>query len=195
MNQPFLQFIFSLLIIFNSIILAIQIENLSNNTQKIFSILNIIVIYIFCVEKLLFLIGEGLLFFKSKLNIFDLIIVITSFIEINIKIKNKNNYIYSLISSIRIFQLLKYLNVFPMWKKVNIIASSMIFTAWGILDFVFFFIIIIYIFSLMGHLLFQDSMKIDSNGNYRGENESYAFHFDDIVNSILSAFMIIIGEH
>ena len=195
MNQPFLQFIFSLLIIFNSIILAIQIENLSNNTQKIFSILNIIVIYIFCVEKLLFLIGEGLLFFKSKLNIFDLIIVITSFIEINIKIKNKNNYIYSLISSIRIFQLLKYLNVFPMWKKVNIIASSMIFTAWGILDFVFFFIIIIYIFSLMGHLLFQDSMKIDSNGNYRGENESYAFHFDDIVNSILSTFMIIIGEH
>ena len=193
-NQPFVKIIFMIIIFINSIILCLKIENYSNNISNIFKYINLGIIYIFIIEQLILLIGEGLFFFKSLMNIFDFIIVILSLIELHVKIRKNSNNKSSIISCLRILQFFRYLYSFDFWKKLQIIITSMIYTAFRMLDFFFFFLLNIYIFSLLGYILFKDSMKIDFNGHYSDDNESYPFNFDSILKSFLTTFMIILGE-
>ena len=193
-NQPFVKCIFMIIILINLIILTLKIENYPNNISNIFKYINLGIVYIFLIEQLLFLIGEGINFFKNIMNIFDFIIVIGSIIELNLKITNNYESKSSIISTLRIFQFFRYLEIFDILKKFQIILTSMAYTAIRILDFIFFFFLVIFIFSLLGCFLFKNTMKIDSNGNFSADNESYPFNFDDLSNAFLSTFMIILGE-
>ena len=193
-NQPFIKIIFMIVIVINSIILALHIENYPNKISNIFKYINLSIVYIFVIEQLLFVIGEGFNFFKNTKNIFDLIIVIGSLIELHLKIKNNNKSKSSIISALRIFQFFRYLEIFDLLKKFHIILTSMTYTAIRILDFIFFFFLTIFIFSLLGCIIFKNTMKIDFNGNYSGDNESYPFNFDNLSHSFLTTFMIILGD-
>ena len=73
------------------------------------------------------------------MNIFDLIIVILSLIELHIKIRKNSNNKSSIISCLRILQFFRYLYSFDFWKKLQIIITSMIYTAFRMLDFFFSF--------------------------------------------------------
>ena len=60
------------------------------------------------------------------------------------------------------------------------------------LDFLFLFIIILYIYSLLGFSLFNQSLKFYKN-KYNSNNPSSNFNFDSFTQSLLSTFIIING--
>ena len=73
--------------------------------------------------------------------------------------------------------------------------ESIIQTAYRMLDFIFVFIIILYMYALLGYSLFNNSLKMNRNGQYNAKKSSYEYNFDSFLNSLLSVFLIIIGDH
>ena len=63
------------------------------------------------------------------------------------------------------------------------------------LDFFVLFIIILYMYSLLGYSLFHNSLRFSLNGEYSAKRRSSKFNFDTFTQSLLSTFLIIIGDH
>ena len=193
-QQPFMQIFFFLSVIANSIILAFQSGNNNKNTD-IFQSLNIIFITIFLIEYFLIILGYGLKHFCSKwFFLVDFGIIIVSTMELIIKSK-QNKTMPSTLSIFRVLKIFRVIKLLQSWVQFHIIMESIKRTAYRMLDFFFLFIIILYMYTLLGYSLFHNSLKIGSSGEYSVKKKSAEFNFDDFLQSLLSTFLIIIGDH
>ena len=191
-NQPFMQIFLFLSIILNAVILALQNDT---TPQKGIQIINIILVNIFLFEQILLILGNGIKEnFSRWENIIDFLIVIISPIELFIK-RNKDGTKTSVLSGIRILKILKLIKIFKSWIQIQIIMESIKRTAYRMLDFLFFFIVILYMYTLLGYSLFNNSLKFNKNGEYNAKKTSNDYNFDSFTQSLLSTFLIIIGDH
>ena len=191
-NQPFMQIFLFLSIILNAVILALQNDT---TPQKGIQIINIILVNIFLFEQILLILGNGIKEnFSRWENIIDFLIVIISPIELFIK-RNKDGTKTSVLSGIRILKILKLIKIFKSWIQIQIIMESIKRTAYRMLDFLFFFILILYMYTLLGYSLFNNSLKFNKNGEYNAKKTSNDYNFDSFTQSLLSTFLIIIGDH
>ena len=191
-NQPFMQIFLFLSIILNAVILALQNDT---TPQKGIQIINIILVNIFLFEQILLILGNGIKEnFSRWENIIDFLIVMISPIELFIK-RNKDGTKTSVLSGIRILKILKLIKIFKSWIQIQIIMESIKRTAYRMLDFLFFFILILYMYTLLGYSLFNNSLKFNKNGEYNAKKTSNDYNFDSFTQSLLSTFLIIIGDH
>ena len=93
---------------------------------------------------------------------------------------------------ISILYLLKIFKLFKIYKKFSIIIQALFYTCYRMLDFLFLFLIILYIYSLLGFSLFNQSLKFYKN-KYNPNSSSTNFNFDSFMHSLFSTFIIIIG--
>ena len=188
-EQPIYKIFFIFYLLFNAIILSIE-NNLDEKKNKIFQIFNIIgVIIIFINELLIFLSNSPKKYFFNLINIFYCIIIISSITELVIKTILNSKKKYSVIS---ILYLLKIFKLFKIYKKFSIIIQALFYTCYRMLDFLFLFLIILYIYSLLGFSLFNQSLKFYKN-KYNPNSSSTNFNFDSFMHSLFSTFIIIIG--
>ena len=187
-----MQIFLFLSIILNAVILALQNDT---TPQKGIQIINIILVNIFLFEQILLILGNGIKEnFSRWENIIDFLIVIISPIELFIK-RNKDGTKTSVLSGIRILKILKLIKIFKSWIQIQIIMESIKRTAYRMLDFLFFFILILYMYTLLGYSLFNNSLKFNKNGEYNAKKTSNDYNFDSFTQSLLSTFLIIIGDH
>ena len=197
-KQPLFQIIIYICILLNGIILALDRVNISKKEKDIYEIINIILVSIFSIEMCILIIGYGKNFFFDWLNIFDLIIVSVSLIEIILNKQNifgdRGNNSTSIASTFQILRIFRIFRLFRSWESFQIIMESIWETIIRIVDFLILFILFIFMYALLGFQFFHDSLKFDGNDFQARENSNF-YNFDNFPNSLLSVFMIIIGDH
>ncbi|NDJ26797.1 hypothetical protein DMB95_01850 [Campylobacter sp. MIT 12-8780] len=113
-NSKFTNYLISSVVLFNAIILGLMTEtNLKQNT--ILHNLNNLCLWFFCIEMLAKIVALRLSFFKSKLNIFDLIVIAISASPILGDL--------SILRFLRVFILFRLFSTLP---QVNFIVSVML---------------------------------------------------------------------
>lgn len=197
-SQPIAQIFFYLCIFGNCILLAFDRADIGKDEYHVMEKLNITLVSIFAFEIVLQIIAiSPQKFFRNCLNIWDFLVVLISFIEIIIKEKKESTTNATSIASV--FRVMRIVRVFKLFRSLHqfqIVMEGIKQTIKRMVDFLLLFIIILYMYSLLGHSLFNNSLRFSSyTGKYHSASNSNAFNFDDLLNSVISVFIIIIGDH
>jgi voltage-dependent calcium channel L type alpha-1D len=154
------------------------------------------------VEIILKLLAFGIKsFFKgSWFNTFDLLIVISSLIDIiiaNVVIqKSSMKKSGSVITALRGFRLLRIFKLARSWKRFELLLETLASTLKDVASFSILLFLFIYIFTLLGMELFAHKAKLDPDTGYVDSvnGESPTFNFDDFLNSFSLVFIILTND-
>ena len=196
-KQPIVQYFFYFCILINSIILGLERVNMSNLENKIIEKVNIVLVAIFTLEMFLLIVGYGFnKFIRDAMSVWDCLIVIVSIIEIGLKENGKlsTNSSASIASTFRMLRILRVFKLFRSWTSFQIIMESIGETMYRMVDYIFVFILFLFMYTLLGFSFFNDSLKFDDD-TFSAKSNSNFYNFDNFPNSLVSVFMIIIGDH
>eukprot|EP00127_Corallochytrium_limacisporum_P001923 Clim_evm78s88 gene=Clim_evmTU78s88 len=185
-NRIIINEVFQAVIVFcilaNTIVLALEYPTMSDSFKRVTEGLNYFFIAIFALEALLKIGGlDWKNWWADKFNLFDLIIVTISFVELGIAGAG-NLSALRMLRTLRIFKMARNWNT--MRKLISIMAASI--GALGNLTLVL--AIIIYVFAVVGMQLFNDYKPEDFGGSVP------AWNFSDFYASFLMVFRIMCGE-
>jgi hypothetical protein len=150
-----------ILIIMNTLILATDSfpapeVDLINSTNKFFMIA-------FSLECILKLTGlEIKEFVNDNFNIFDLVIVLFSIVELFFSDNSKSG----VISALRAFRLLRLIKLVRSNQTLAALVDSIVHTIAAIGNFLVLLSIFIYVFALLGMSNFAGKFKFDEKGQY-----------------------------
>ena len=106
------------------------------------------------------MIGMGIRpYIKEPMNQFDVLIVLTSLIELIFFNQDGGGGVFS---SIRAFRMFKIFRLFKV-GDLRILLDSITFTLVTISDYVLLLLLFIYVFSLLGMSFFAGDLKFDEN--------------------------------
>jgi voltage-dependent calcium channel L type alpha-1D len=178
------------LIISNTVILATDKypkpeKDLIQSTNQIFIIL-------FTAECVIKLLGITTQDWKSDIfNIFDLVIVIGSYVEM--VLSSDNTAIIGALRTLRLLRLVKLARSSS--HTLKCLLDSIVITIAQCANFVVILMLFIYVFSLLGMEIFAEYFKFDDKGMYDRINGSVPRqNYDDIFSAILSTFQVLLGE-
>lgn len=124
-------------------------------------------------------------------NVFDLIIVIASIVEMFIISKGQGG----VISVLRAFRLIRLIKLARSNVTLRCLIDSIAATVKAIGNFMVIMAIFIYVFSLLGMQLFAGRFKFDSEGYYDEINGKVPrTNFDGLLWSIITVFQIMVGD-
>mmetsp|Transcript_15907 Transcript_15907/g.24534 ORF Transcript_15907/g.24534 Transcript_15907/m.24534 type:complete len:353 (+) Transcript_15907:2906-3964(+) len=154
------------------------------------SLLNFCFTIIFTAEAVFKMVGLGFKeFAKETFNLFDLLIVIISLAEMQFGGGDGPG----VFSSFRAFRLFKIFRLFRV-GDLRILLDSITFTLSTIGDYVILLLLFIYVFALLGMSFFAGKLKFDADDRYDPDGESPRTNFDHIVWSVITIFIVLLGE-
>ncbi|XP_047138400.2 probable voltage-dependent N-type calcium channel subunit alpha-1B isoform X2 [Hydra vulgaris] len=180
MLSNFMYWVLIVLVILNSITGVMQfyqqqqwINDLTNITDNFF------LIFFFLETSLkLYALGPSL-YFQSKFNIFDFVVVLVSIINWFLNKFMNINLAVSVLRQLRLMRLIKFTKLWSSLKNlINSILNSMV----SIISLVVLLLLFVMIFGLLGIQLFSGLYKTNLRSN-----------FDDFFNAMLSVFQIVTG--
>ena len=206
--QPIVQLFFYFCILLNCVILGMERVNMGDNEYHIIEIINTILVVIFVIEVVIQIIAEGPhhFFFKFS-NLWDFGVVLVSLIELLIKDSSSDTSAFSSTSNTSrrstsiasIFRVLRIVRVFKLFRSMNqfrIVMEAIRQTIIRMVDFLLLFLVILYMYALLGFSLFDNSLKFDAHsGKYSASSNSNSVNFDNLANCLISVFVVIIGDH
>lgn len=154
----------------------------------------------FAFEFLVKLLGFGtqFYFFASKYHKFDTFIVFASIIDVALTsffyANSQGNRIVSTVMNatriIRLFKLAKY------WKGFKVIIETLWMTMANISSFTSLIVVVFFSYILLGQVLFMQNAKFDPRTGLVDfeKGTSPLLHFDDLINSFMSLFSILIND-
>nr|XP_040580398.1 sodium channel protein 60E-like [Lepeophtheirus salmonis] len=170
-------------IIANTAFLAAEHHGMSNDLKHVLNIGNKVFTSFFTLEAILKLIALSKEYFESGWNIFDLIIVFASLLDLSVESVNG-------ISVLRGMRLMRVLKLAQSWTTMKVLLSIIISTLGALGNLTFLLIIVIYIFAVLGMQLFGKT--------YTPENfypdEVPRWNFTDFFHSFMMIFRILCGE-
>jgi uncharacterized membrane protein (GlpM family) len=161
-TNPMIEGAFLSTVILNTLFLALDSTNQSENFMDVLQTANLVFTLIFVIEVSVKSIGMGLqLFLQDSYNKFDALIVILSILEMQYQVIVSNKTTLGSVSAFRAFRLFKF---FKLAKNgdLSILIDSIMFTITSISDYVILLIIFIYIFALLGMSFFAGQVKFDA---------------------------------
>ena len=192
-KQPFFQIFIYFCIILNTLILALDRVNLSENEKNTYYNISCLLLVIFIIEIIIHIIGIGLYkFVKDLMNDIDFIIVTVSLIEVMVDLKNNSDNISNISS---IFQLLRIFRLFRLlreWERFRIIFNVLINTLVRTIDFLILFLLFLFMYALLGFNFFKNSLKFNDE-RYKANSNSKFYNFDNLPNALVAVFRILIG--
>lgn len=124
-------------------------------------------------------------------NVFDLIIVIASIVEMFIISQGQGG----VISVLRAFRLIRLIKLARSNVTLRCLIDSIAATVKAIGNFMVIMAIFIYVFSLLGMQLFAGRFKFDNEGYYDEINGKVPrTNFDGLLWSIITVFQIMVGD-
>lgn len=178
-SQPF-QHLIMLIIVLNTVVLALNWPNQSDKLINILSTINMAFTWIFIVEAILKLIGLGpKAYFMDNWNIFDFIIVVVSIVELVIEFASDNasddggGSALSALRAMRLMRAFRLLGKFDKLRQLFVLVLSSLREV-SVLSVVM--MIFIFMFAALGMSLFGGKLvSIDANGRWRFDNFGWAF--------------------
>ena len=182
--------IFSMSMIFlNTIVLASEHYQQSTSWTNVLELSNLIFTLYFTIEVIIVYIGQGYnYFFKDGYNIFDLIIVFLSLIELLLEELNVING--AGLSVLRSFRLLRVFKLADSWSTLRRIIQVINDTVSSLAYFTLLLLLFHFIIALIGVQLFKDKMVDDvTTGSIARAN------YEHLGWAIITTFQIISGEN
>lgn len=173
----------TLCIILNTAFLAVEHHGMSQELKDVLDIGNKVFTTFFTCEAVLKLIACSKEYFQSGWNIFDLIIVIASLVDLSVE--NING-----ISVLRGMRLMRVLKLAQSWTTMKVLLSIIISTLGALGNLTFLLIIVIYIFAVLGMQLFAKTYTAE---NFYPDRVP-RWNFTDFFHSFMMIFRILCGE-
>ncbi|KAF1459871.1 Sodium channel protein type 5 subunit alpha, partial [Pygoscelis antarcticus] len=194
-KDPFVDLTITVCIVMNTLFMALEHNNMSDNFGLMLNVGNLIFTGIFTTEMILKIIAlDPYYYFQQHWNIFDSVIVTLSLIELGLpkhKGKKERRKGGSL-TVLRSFRLLRVFKLAKSWPTLNTLIKIIGNSLGALSNLTFVLGIIVFIFAIVGVQLFgrsygENSHKINKNGKPR-------WHMMDFSHSLLVIFRILCGE-
>ncbi|XP_043195142.1 sodium channel protein 60E-like, partial [Amphibalanus amphitrite] len=182
-TDPCFDVFITLCIILNTAFLALEHYGMSNEMRQTLEIGNRVFTSIFTLECTLKVIAISKEFFRSGWNIFDLIVVVASLVELSLQ--NING-----LSVLRVLRLLRVLKLAQSWTTMRVLLSIIISSLGALGNLTFVLVIVIYIFAVIGMQLFSNSYTAD----IFEPDPVPRWNFNDFFHSFMMIFRILCGE-
>ncbi|XP_037079041.1 sodium channel protein 60E-like [Pollicipes pollicipes] len=182
-TDPCFDVFITLCIILNTAFLAMEHYGMSIEMKETLEIGNRVFTSIFTLECLLKVVAISKQFFRSGWNIFDLIVVVASLVELSLQ--NING-----LSVLRVLRLLRVLKLAQSWTTMRVLLSIIISSLGALGNLTFVLVIVIYIFAVIGMQLFSTSYT----ASVFGPDPVPRWNFDDFFHSFMMIFRILCGE-
>ncbi|NXJ37704.1 SCN5A protein, partial [Ciconia maguari] len=194
-KDPFIDLTITVCIVMNTLFMALEHNNMSDNFKLMLNVGNLVFTGIFTAEMILKIIAlDPYYYFQQHWNIFDSIIVTLSLIELSLpKHKGKKERRKGgTLSVLRSFRLLRVFKLAKSWPTLNTLIKIIGNSLGALSNLTLVLAIIVFIFAIVGVQLFgrsyvENSHKITKNGKPR-------WHMMDFFHSFLVIFRILCGE-
>ncbi|NXE21522.1 SCN5A protein, partial [Ardeotis kori] len=194
-KDPFIDLTITVCIVMNTLFMALEHNNMSDNFKWMLNVGNLVFTGIFTAEMILKIIAlDPYYYFQQHWNIFDSIIVTLSLIELSLpKHKGKKERRKGgTLSVLRSFRLLRVFKLAKSWPTLNTLIKIIGNSLGALSNLTLVLAIIVFIFAIVGVQLFgrsygENSHKINKNGKPR-------WHMMDFFHSFLVIFRILCGE-
>jgi len=180
-----------LCIVINTLCLALDSPNISDDLDAVLSKVNDCLTWIFTTELVIKLVG--LLpteFWKTKWNIFDTIIVIVSLVELHLDTSTSFN-----VSGLRSLRVLRVFRLAKSWSTMKALIDIIAESISGLVYLSIILGVVIYTLSVIGMNLFEQ----EYNDHYNNESspaygEMPRWNYQDFYHSFILLFRILCGE-
>ncbi|NWZ54501.1 SCN5A protein, partial [Haliaeetus albicilla] len=194
-KDPFIDLTITVCIVMNTLFMALEHNNMSQNFKLMLNVGNLVFTGIFTAEMILKIIAlDPYYYFQQHWNIFDSVIVTLSLIELSLpKHKGKKERRKGgVLSVLRSFRLLRVFKLAKSWPTLNTLIKIIGNSLGALSNLTLVLAIIVFIFAIVGMQLFgrsygENSHKINKNGQPR-------WHMMDFFHSFLVVFRILCGE-
>uniref|UniRef100_A0A8C0AQW9 Sodium channel protein n=1 Tax=Buteo japonicus TaxID=224669 RepID=A0A8C0AQW9_9AVES len=194
-KDPFIDLTITVCIVMNTLFMALEHNNMSQNFKSMLNVGNLVFTGIFTAEMILKIIAlDPYYYFQQHWNIFDSVIVTLSLIELSLpKHKGKKERRKGgVLSVLRSFRLLRVFKLAKSWPTLNTLIKIIGNSLGALSNLTLVLAIIVFIFAIVGMQLFgrsygENSHKINKNGQPR-------WHMMDFFHSFLIVFRILCGE-
>ncbi|XP_041984425.1 sodium channel protein 60E isoform X2 [Aricia agestis] len=182
-KDPLFELFITTCIVLNTLFLALEHHGMSENVRQALDIGNKVFTSIFTLECIMKVMAMSKDFFACGWNIFDLIIVSASLLDLIFELVDG-------LSVLRGLRLLRVLKLAQSWTTMKVLLSIIISTIGALGNLTFVLVIVIYIFAVIGMQLFSKSYtpeKFDPDPIPR-------WNFNDFFHSFMMIFRILCGE-
>ncbi|NXC68651.1 SCN5A protein, partial [Anhinga anhinga] len=194
-KDPFIDLTITVCIVMNTLFMALEHNNMSENFKLMLNVGNLVFTGIFTAEMILKIIAlDPYYYFQQHWNIFDSIIVTLSLIELSLPKQRgkKERRKGGTLSILRSFRLLRVFKLAKSWPTLNTLIKIIGNSLGALSNLTLVLAIIVFIFAIVGVQLFgrsyaENSHKINKNGKPR-------WHMMDFFHSFLVVFRILCGE-
>uniref|UniRef100_A0A672TSR5 Sodium channel protein n=1 Tax=Strigops habroptila TaxID=2489341 RepID=A0A672TSR5_STRHB len=194
-KDPFIDLTITVCIVVNTLFMALEHNNMSDNFKTMLNVGNLVFTGIFTAEMILKIIAlDPYYYFQQPWNIFDSIIVTLSLIELSLpKQKSKKERRKGgTLSILRSFRLLRVFKLAKSWPTLNTLIKIIGNSLGALSNLTLVLAIVVFIFAIVGVQLFgrsylDNSHKINKYGKPR-------WHMMDFFHSFLVVFRILCGE-
>ncbi|NXR04654.1 SCN5A protein, partial [Sagittarius serpentarius] len=194
-KDPFIDLTITVCIVMNTLFMALEHNNMSDNFKSMLNVGNLVFTGIFTAEMILKIIAlDPYYYFQQPWNIFDSIIVTLSLIELSLpKHKSKKERRKGgILSVLRSFRLLRVFKLAKSWPTLNTLIKIIGNSLGALSNLTLVLAIIVFIFAIVGVQLFgrsygENSHKLNKKGKLR-------WHMMDFFHSFLVVFRILCGE-
>ncbi|XP_055685880.1 sodium channel protein 60E isoform X1 [Lutzomyia longipalpis] len=182
-KDPLFELAITLCIVLNTMFLALEHHGMSENIRQALDIGNKVFTSIFTFECIMKLMALSKDFFLCGWNIFDLIIVSASLLDIIFELVDG-------LSVLRGLRLLRVLKLAQSWTTMKVLLSIIISTIGALGNLTLVLVIVIYIFAVIGMQLFSKDYTPDKFF----PDPVPRWNFNDFFHSFMMIFRILCGE-
>ncbi|NWI12602.1 SCN5A protein, partial [Crypturellus soui] len=194
-KDPFIDLTITVCIVMNTLFMALEHNNMSDNFKSMLNIGNLIFTGIFTAEMILKIIAlDPYYYFQQPWNIFDCVIVTLSLIELSLpKHKSKKERRKGgMVTVLRSFRLLRVFKLAKSWPTLNTLIKIIGNSMGALSNLTFVLAIIVFIFAIVGVQLF--GIRYGKNCDKIAKNGKPRWHMMDFFHSFLVIFRILCGE-
>ena len=197
-NSVLFTVIITLLILANTVLLALDRYPADATEVAIVEKINQAFTWCFFVEMIFKIIGLGIRgYLRDRFNLFDCFIVILSLVELLMETVSFGDGISSggTLSAFRAVRLLRVFKLARSWRSFQIILIKIANSLKDIANFAVLLALFIFTFTLLSLELFSGNLKFDEQGNLdAARGSSPRTNFDTFVNALTTIFIILIGD-
>ncbi|XP_025947348.1 sodium channel protein type 5 subunit alpha-like [Apteryx rowi] len=192
-KDPFIDLTITICIVMNTLFMALEHNNMSDNFKSMLNVGNLVFTGIFTAEMILKIIAlDPYYYFQQPWNIFDSLIVTLSLIELGLSKNKKDGRKGGSMTILRSFRLLRVFKLAKSWPTLSTLIKIIGNSMGALSNLTLVLAIIVFIFAIVGVQLFgrsygENCHNITKNGKLR-------WHMKDFFHSFLIIFRILCGE-
>ncbi|XP_060572053.1 sodium channel protein 1 brain-like isoform X2 [Ruditapes philippinarum] len=181
--EPLFDLFIILCILLNTAFMAAEHHNQPDALTQLLDVSNYVFSGVFIVEAILKLSALTKFYFKNPWNVFDLVIVIASIVDMSVTGVDG-------LTVFRSFRLMRVFKLAQSWPTMRLLLSIIMNTLGALGNLTLILCIVIYIFAVIGLQLFNDKYTADKFG----DDGVPRWHFKDIFHSFMMIFRVLCGE-